>query len=61
MLTKISRGNYVYCVHTMSSPTMLIHLKDGTYLQITFMKYDPYYPRILGVKAQNTLFHIFDP
>ncbi len=39
--------------------TMLIHLKNGTYLQITFMKYDKYCPRILGDKAQNTLFHIF--
>ena len=41
--------------------TMPIHLKDGTYLQITFMKYDKYCPRILGDKAENTLFHIFFP
>ncbi len=61
MLTKISRGSHVYCVHTMSATIMARHLKDGTYLQITFMKYDQYYPRILGVNAQNTLFHIFYP
>ena len=63
MLTKICRGNHVYCVHTMSATTMPIHLKDGTYLQITFafMKYDQYCPRILGVTAQHTLFNMFSP
>ncbi len=38
---------------------MPIHLKDGIYLQITFMKYDKYCPGILGVKAQNTFSYIF--
>ena len=43
----------------MSATIMPIHLKDGTYLQITFMKYDQYCPPILGVNTQNILFHIF--
>ncbi len=59
MLTEISRGNHVYCAHTMSATIMPIHLKDGTYLQITFMKYDQCCLRILRVNPQNTLFHIF--
>ena len=59
MLTEISRGNPVYYAHTRSARIMLIHLKDGTYLQITFMKYDQYCPQILGVDARNILFHIF--
>ncbi len=58
MLTEISRGSHVYCAHTMSATTMARHLKDGVYLQITFMKYDQYYPWILGVNAPNTLAHI---
>ncbi len=59
MLTEICSGNHLYCVHTMSATIMPIHLKDGTYLQITFMKYDQYCPQILAVNAQNILFHIF--
>ncbi len=59
MLMKISRGNHVYCVHNMSATIMPKHLKDATYLKITFMKYGQYCPQILGVNAQNTLFHIF--
>ncbi len=51
----------MYCAHTMSVTIMPRCRKDGTYLEITFMKYDQYYPRILGVNAQNTLFHIFYP
>ena len=53
MLTKISRGYHVYYVHTMSATIMPINLKDGTYLQIPFIKYDQYCPQILGVKEQN--------
>ncbi len=61
MLIEISKGSHVYCVHTMSATIMARHLKDGngSYLQITFMKYEQYYPRILGVNARNTPFHIF--
>ncbi len=51
----------VNCAHTtcMSATIMRRHLKDGTYVQITFMKYNQYYPWNLGVNAQHTLFHIF--
>ncbi len=48
----------VRTVHTKSATRSL---KDGSYLQITFMTYNQYYPQILGVDAQNTLFHIFYP
>ncbi len=47
------------CTHTMSATTMPIHVKDGTYLQITFTKYDQYCLRIVGLNAQNTLFTYF--
>ena len=49
----------MYCAHTMSATIMPIHLKDRTYLHTTFMKYDQYSLWILGVNAQNILFHIF--
>ncbi len=44
MLTEISRENHVHCAHIMSATIMPIHLTDGTYLHITFMKYDEYCP-----------------
>ena len=58
MLTEISRGVHVYCVHTtsMSAAIIPIHLEDGTYLQLTFLKYDQYCKQILRVGVQNTLF-----
>ncbi len=62
MLRKISRGNHVYCAHTMSAKIISIYLTDGTYQQVTFimfMEYEQYRPRIMGVDAQKTLFHIF--
>ena len=59
MLTEISRGNHVYCAHTMPVTIMTIQFKDGSCLQITFMKYDQYCPRILGVNIQSTLFQTF--
>ncbi len=55
----------MYCAHNMSATILAIHLKDGIFIQIKFMKYDQYCPRILGVKntnspdAKNILFHIF--
>ncbi len=49
----------MYRAHTMSATIMPIHLKDGTYLQTTYMKYDQYRPRIQGVNVHNILFHIF--
>ncbi len=51
MLTKISRGIHLYRVHTVSATTMPINPKESTYLEITFMKYGRYWPRIVGLNA----------
>ncbi len=58
VLTEISRENHVYCVHTMSATVMPVHLKDGTYIQLTITQYDQYCPRIRGVNVHNIFSHI---
>ncbi len=58
MLTEISWGNDVYCAHSMPATIIPKHLEDGTYLEITFMKYHQYCLWMLAVNAQNTLFRL---
>ena len=54
MLTEISRGSHVYCMHVHYVSHNNGKTSQGWHLPITFMKYDRFYPRILGVNAQNT-------
>ncbi len=54
VLTEISREIYVYCVHIMSATIMPISHRDGTYLEIIFMKYDQYGQRIFTGHGRNT-------
>ena len=44
-LAKISRGIRLHRVHIVSATGMSINPRDGTYLEITFMKYDGYWRR----------------
>ncbi len=53
---KISRG---ICVHTMSATTTPINPREGTYLEITFMKSDRQWSRIFGLNPCGVFFLTF--
>ncbi len=48
---EISRGSRIHILHTVSATIMPINPRKGTYVVITFMKYDVYSQRIFDLNA----------